>query len=126
MPNIKYEILKNIIEKNCNLVVGILQNPKGYGRVKLINDKAKIIEDKDNTELNFLCNMGIYYLSLEFIMNNIHKLNNNNNQKEYYITDLIQYINKINLYFINNTDIIYFQGVNTSEELLNLEMKTNL
>jgi bifunctional UDP-N-acetylglucosamine pyrophosphorylase/glucosamine-1-phosphate N-acetyltransferase len=126
MPNIKYDILKNIIEKKCELVVGILQNPKGYGRVKLINDKVKIIEDKDNKELNFLCNMGIYYLSHEFIINNIHKLNNDNNQKEYYITDLIQYINQINLYFIKDIEIIYFQGVNTQEELFNLENKTNL
>ena len=35
-------------------------------------------------------NAGIYQFETKFLLENLAKLNNNNAQKEYYITDLIE------------------------------------
>ena len=46
-------------------------------------------------------------------MNNILQLNNNNNSKEYYLTDLIKQCK----YYLS-TDYIQFLNINTQHELL--------
>lgn len=76
-----------------------LKDPKQYGRV--IRDEAgnvlKIVEFKDcsaeESTVNEI-NTGIYAFNTQDLFQNLEKLENNNNQNEYYITDLVEILNK--------------------------------
>ena len=55
-------------------------------------DVKKIVEQKDATQNELkitTANAGIYQFCSKFLLENLPKLNNNNAQKEYYITDPI-------------------------------------
>lgn len=121
MPNLNINIINKFILSKSNIIVSHLKNPKGYGRIKKKNHQIKIIEDKDNNEINHLCNLGIYYFSIEFIKENINKLTNFNLQNEYYITQLFDFLNPCQLFEIDEMNQKYFLGVNTIQELYDLE-----
>ncbi len=76
------------------LLTGIMENPKGYGRV--IRDPggaiARIVEEKDaNREERSVneVNSGSYVFTTKYLRENIQGLKTDNVQKEYYITDLV-------------------------------------
>jgi len=66
----------------------------GYGRVVIEKENVvKIIEQKDcsSYELDIqTANAGIYCFDTQFLLENLPKLSNDNAQKEYYITDLVE------------------------------------
>lgn len=67
--------------------------PAGYGRIVKghAGDIIRIVEDKDASEREKSIkevNSGIYCIDSAFIKDNINKLNNNNAQGEYYLTDM--------------------------------------
>lgn len=104
-----------------------LESADGYGRVIIENEKVKkIVEQKDAnaSELEITtANAGIYQFDTKFLLENLPKLNNNNAQKEYYITDLVEMA-------INSGEVlkpIYvseenFKGVNSKVELCEAEV----
>lgn len=128
VPLITYNTLKEFINNNSifSLMVQNKENPYGYGRIVLENNKFdKIVEEKDcnmeEKKIN-LVNSGIYYMNSRHIINNIDNLTNNNSQKEYYLTDLIKLIkdneNIIpNIYIINKEREHEVMGINNKEEL---------
>ena len=103
-PAISSEVIKSFIEKTVESklalsVIGIrLPNPFGYGRlIKTQNGSlSKIVEQKDASEdekkIN-LCNSGVILAKTDLLFKLIHKLNNNNAQKEYYLTDCFELAN---------------------------------
>ncbi len=61
---------------------------------------AQIIEDKDCTPEQLQikeCNSGIYCFDAERLFANLNKLDRNNAQGEYYLTDMIKVFNSMNL-----------------------------
>lgn len=135
MPLITYKTLDNFILENGNLLIAEIENPFGYGRIiteNTTNNKIiKIIEQKDCTEdekkIN-LVNVGIYFFSGKLLKNYIPLIQNNNAQKEYYLTDLISIIknnseNNIIYKLIEKKNNYQILGVNTKEELIELEEK---
>ncbi|MCL4159003.1 UNVERIFIED_CONTAM: hypothetical protein GTU68_064343 [Idotea baltica] len=73
------------------------KNPTGYGRlVSFQEDIIDIVEEKDATgeqrEIT-LCNSGIYLVDGELLASLVKRLKNNNNAKEYYITDIVKLTN---------------------------------
>jgi bifunctional UDP-N-acetylglucosamine pyrophosphorylase/glucosamine-1-phosphate N-acetyltransferase len=125
MPLVKADELKNLItNKPLSMSVLRLEDADGYGRVVIKKDKViKIVEQKDclEDELKInIANAGVYCFDVDFLSKNLPKLTNNNNQKEYYITDLIQIAVKNNLQiepiFVNKDN---FKGVNTKLDLAN-------
>jgi len=111
------------------------KDPGGYGRVVLDANQnvKKIVEEKDASEkekdIN-LVNAGVYLFNTNFLKENLSKLTNNNQQKEFYITDLIKIANKnsINVKTIM-VDKDTFMGVNSkyhlslAEELMQKRIK---
>lgn len=133
MPLIKYELLKKFIESDLSplLVVSQLDNPYGYGRILYDTNKQfiGIKEEKDcsleEKEINIV-NVGIYFLKSELLKKYIPMIDNNNNQKEYYLTDIVKIIRRhtdinIHTYLIEDSMKHQIHGVNTQEELKKLQ-----
>jgi len=96
MPLLTKEALDILLSTDTDIAMSVieLEDPSGYGRVSIENGKVqKIIEEKDCTphELNIKSvNAGIYAIKSEILKNSIPKLSNDNAQKEYYLTDIIE------------------------------------
>lgn len=97
MPLVRSQTLKQLCENPAKIVMSILhlENPNGYGRVVLEHNKVqKIIEQKDATqeELHIKdVNAGVYKIHKDILESYLPLLQNNNNQKEFYLTDVIFY-----------------------------------
>ena len=95
-----------------------------YGRLCVNGDELeRIVEYKDaNKEEKKikLCNSGIMALNLKHARRLISKINNNNNNKEYYLTDIIEEVNKTNekASFVE-VEYNEVQGINNKVELAN-------
>ena len=102
MPLVEAKELENLITNNAiSMSVLKFDDATGYGRVIIKDENVeKIVEQKDCNEDELkvnTANAGVYCFDTSFLLENLPKLNNNNNQKEYYITDLIQIAVKQNL-----------------------------
>lgn len=83
----------------ATVITSIIDDPAKYGRI--IRDKSgelgKIVEYKDCSEeekkVNEI-NSGMYCFDIEALVENLEKLNNNNAQNEYYLTDMIEILKK--------------------------------
>ena len=89
-------------EKNAvTILTAIAENPTGYGRI--VHDDTQIVaivEQKDATEEQKKIteiNTGTYCFDQKFLLEYLSKLDTNNAQKEYYLTDLIKLANQNNL-----------------------------
>ncbi len=96
-----------------------------FGRIIRDNngDVLKIVEFKDATEAEkniTEVNPAIYCISDKWIWKNLEKIKNNNNQNEYYLTDLIQIarLEGLRVNSITSCNAFEMMGVNTSDELL--------
>lgn len=128
MPLIQASELEKF-EINATIVMSVLEldSADGYGRVIIENGNVKkIVEQKDATpeELEITtANAGIYQFETKFLLENLPKLDNNNAQKEYYITDLVEMAisqGKVLKPLIVNEE--NFKGVNSKVELADAEV----
>ena len=121
------ELEKFDIDATIVMSVLKLESADGYGRVIIENGNVKkIVEQKDATieELKITtANAGIYQFETKFLLENLPKLDNNNAQKEYYITDLVEMaINQgkvLKPLVVNEEN---FKGVNSKVELADAEV----
>jgi len=72
-----------------------LDDPRGYGRVfrGAENNLLRIVEDRDlqaGEENTREINTGIYCVDVQFLFSTVSSLNNQNAQKEYYLTDIVR------------------------------------
>lgn len=128
MPLIQASELEKF-EIDATIVMSVLEldSADGYGRVIIENGNVKkIVEQKDATpeELAITtANAGIYQFETKFLLENLPKLDNNNAQKEYYITDLVEMaINQglvLKPLVVNEEN---FKGVNSKVELADAEV----
>ncbi len=97
VPLIKSETLKALVDKvsgdNIALLTVNLDDPTGYGRIVRDGDKVtSIVEHKDASEeqkqINEV-NTGILALRAGYLNECLRKVDNNNSQGEYYLTDII-------------------------------------
>ena len=81
-------------DADINMSVIKLDNPDGYGRVIIDDEKVQeIVEQKDCNEAQLTTktvNAGIYCVNSELLNRYIPLLSNENAQKEYYITDIVK------------------------------------
>lgn len=137
MPLINKEVLEQFInsrQTNCNILVAQFSNPTGYGRIIYKNDEfMEIIEEKDCNEeqrkINIV-NSGLYFIASELLCEFIPMITNTNKQQEYYLTDIVKIIksntsHKIDTFLIDINDNKYISGVNTQDELTELEKQKN-
>ena len=132
VPLISIETLDKLISihsKN-NSIASILSadinDPSGYGRIirNNTNDFLKIIEHKDATseqlKINEI-NSGIYLFNTDTLCQKIFLIKNNNMQNEYYLTDIFNHVNTANVSIHKTDNIDEINGVNTIQQLENLE-----
>lgn len=130
-PNIQQKLLTNFISINKNaLITCTFDDPEGYGRIVVNreNQIEKIVEEKDASEEEKgiqQVNSGIYKINGEDLLELIPKIDNHNKQNEYYLTTIIELLNKhkrqICAHLISKEDNAYVKGVNTKEQLEYLE-----
>ena len=128
MPLIQADELKQFFEIDADIIMSVinLNNPDGYGRVVIENDKVKkIVEQKDanKNELKIKnVNAGIYLFKKEILDKYLAKITNGNRQKEYYLTDIIELCVKDNKIikplFVKEEN---FKGINSKFDLANAE-----
>jgi len=131
VPLIKADTLKqmvNSVNDQCmSLLTVQLENPTGYGRIVRVNNKVtKIVEQKDASEAELLVdevNTGIMAVKGVQLTQWLGRLNNNNAQGEYYLTDIIEMaVNDGVLIKTIQPDNEYeVQGVNSKVQLNELE-----
>lgn len=128
MPLVTHEELEKFFSIDADVVVGViaLENPDGYGRVVIEEGEVqKIVEQKDATDEEKriqTVNSGVYLFKRSVLENLLPKLGNNNAQKEYYITDIIELSKKDGLHVkAIEVDEGDFKGVNSKLDLARAE-----
>lgn len=129
-PLIREDTIKNLVNYHENknfkatVLTAILEDCRGYGRIIRGKDGniLKIVEEKDATEderkVNEI-NSGIYCFNGKLLKDALSKIDNENAQNEYYITDVIGILKEqgysVGAYTIN--DAIEINGVNSRVQL---------
>tara|TARA_Y100001970_G_C14200637_1_gene840902 strand:- start:1404 stop:2144 length:741 start_codon:yes stop_codon:yes gene_type:complete len=134
VPLIKPTTLNALINKHENggyhacMLTADLENPDGYGRViKDIDGNLKKVQEHKDCDIKQLdineINSGIYVFNNQKLFELLPKLDNNNEQSEYYLPDVLSMMvmdgGRIGLEKIKNNDEI--KGVNTTQQLSKLE-----
>ncbi len=130
VPLIRAETLKHLVEATgtgLGLLTATLDNPAGYGRI-LRNGKkvVGIVEEKDaNARQRALreINTGIVVAPTKKLKSWLAKLQNNNAQKEYYLTDIVALATKerVPVTAIHADAVWETLGVNSRGQLAELE-----
>jgi len=128
MPLIQASDMKAFLSLDGDIVMSTitLTDPNGYGRVVIKDSYVQaIVEQKDANEKQLqikTVNAGVYLISHKVLKEYIPKLDNNNSQKEYYLTDIIQMAKQDNLK-ITPIDVEEekFKGVNSKYDLAHAE-----
>ena len=133
VPLINHELLLRLIDASKKTGIGLVTfnktNPAGFGRIVRDDKKKKIIkivEEKDcdyeQKKINEI-NTGIMCVQSDHLKKWLAQLDNNNAQKEYYLTDIIEFANKdkVEIAGIKADTETSIQGINSMEELILLE-----
>lgn len=103
-PLVKARTIKELLrwhirmENSATVLSGKVKNPFGYGRIvrnsdgvftEIIEEKSASEEQKKIDEIN----SGIYCFDLKVLWDALKKVDNKNNKKEYYLTDVISILN---------------------------------
>ncbi len=132
VPLINAATLQNLIETTPTNAIGILTaeiaNPHGFGRIirDAQNKIIRIIEEKDADENQRLIkeiNSGIYLIPAKLLQQWLPRLENNNSQKEYYLTDIIALAaqENISIHSLQPTTNEEILGINDRIQLSHLE-----
>lgn len=134
-PLVTGKTLKKLVkvhmtEKNAvTVLTAVLDDPTGYGRiikdnwgkfVKIVEQKDASLEEQRVDEIN----SGMYVFDSAVLSRVLSKLNNDNAQGEYYLTDTIEIIKSERLgevatVIVEDADEI--KGVNSVEQLMEAE-----
>jgi bifunctional N-acetylglucosamine-1-phosphate-uridyltransferase/glucosamine-1-phosphate-acetyltransferase GlmU-like protein len=126
VPLISLETLDGLNYVNNRLLVTILENPYGCGRVifDAFGQVLCIVEEKDCTEelkKIDVVNCGIYQINVNDLLNLIPQIKNNNKANEYYLTDIIGLMVfnhiPIDAYILPKTRLYEIKNVNTKQDL---------
>ncbi len=128
MPLVEARELEVFANSTKDIAMSVieLKSGEGYGRV-IIEDNSvkKVVEEKDadeRTKKINLVNGGIYSIKKDILNRFLPLMNNNNAQKEYYLTDIIEFAKKSSLeiepIFVKEEN---FKGVNSKADLADAE-----
>jgi UDP-N-acetylglucosamine diphosphorylase/glucosamine-1-phosphate N-acetyltransferase len=130
VPCLKVTTVASLIDRHCReqaavtVMTTVLDNPGSYGRVITDGDSdvLRIVEARDATEQEKEVreiNTGIYCADSRFLFEAVAQIKNDNSQKEYYLTDIIEIACKAGCRvrsFIA-ADPFEVMGVNTPDDL---------
>lgn len=134
-PLIRNVTLKKMIlnldkKKSDMCLLGMkLKDPKHYGRIIMNNEKFidKVVEyseaSREEKQCN-LCNTGVMIFKTEYLVEYIYKVENNNKKREFFLTDMVEIINKINKRIgLETCNFEESLGVNDRNDLINIEQE---
>ena len=127
-PLLRAETLQKLLEFHqksksaATLLTALLPNPQGYGRIFCNQDQTihQIIEDRDcspEQKLNNRVNAGIYCFNWQKLAEALPKLSTNNDQQEYYLTEVVDYLDKVTAFDVEDHQEI--NGINDRLQLAN-------
>ena len=120
-------LVKNASANNISLLTVKLDDPAGYGRIVRENGKVtSIVEHKDaSDEIKTIkeVNTGILAVNAAYLNECLNKIDNNNIQAEYYLTDIIALaVNDGNEVITTQVKNSYeVEGINDRKQLARLE-----
>lgn len=126
VPLLRPSTLQHLLETHqthqnaATLLTAHLPNPQGYGRV-FCDDRnllQQIVEDRDCTaeqKQNHRINAGIYCFKWSELARVLPKLQPNNDQKEYYLTDVVKYLDPVMA--VDVEDYREILGINDRKQL---------
>ena len=125
-PLLRPETLEQLVKthqttkSSATLLTALLPNPQGYGRVFCNRDNRinQIIEDRDcslEQKRNNRVNAGIYCFNWPQLAAALPKLSTNNDQQEYYLTEVVDYLERVMAY-----DVADYQEINGINDRLQL------
>jgi bifunctional UDP-N-acetylglucosamine pyrophosphorylase / glucosamine-1-phosphate N-acetyltransferase len=140
VPLLRPETLKALLQTHqqhqnaATILTAQIANPQGYGRVFCDSNNLlqEIVEDRDCTDLqrqNRRVNAGIYCFNWQKLQAVLPKLQSNNSQQEYYITDAVNFLAPVMIYDVPDEREI--MGINdrrqlaTADEILQSRIKDN-
>lgn len=132
VPLISCDILNQLITNTPSGAIGIVtahvSAPIGFGRIirDVKNNFVKIVEEADADHLDKQIteiNAGIYLFPKKFLNEFLPKIENNNNQQEYYLPDVLKFALEQNIliYTVNANNQLEIMGINTRKQLVELE-----
>jgi bifunctional UDP-N-acetylglucosamine pyrophosphorylase/glucosamine-1-phosphate N-acetyltransferase len=119
-------------QRAVSILSGRVPNPHGYGRIvrNAEGDVEAIVEEKDATSLQRdidEINSGILAFDVEFLLEALPRLTNNNANGEYYLTDTVQIAREAGLtvgaHLID--DVAQTEGANDRAQLAELGRELN-
>jgi UDP-N-acetylglucosamine diphosphorylase/glucosamine-1-phosphate N-acetyltransferase len=131
VPLLQVSTIQNLLNRHVSegsvvtVLTTILTDPTGYGRiikgakdghvVKIVEEKDATLDEKKIREIN----TGIYCVDSKFLFEAVATIGNDNNQKEYYLTDMIEIaFNKdLNIISVVASDCKEVMGINTPEDI---------
>lgn len=134
VPLLKPETLKIMIDEHrqnnasCTVLTAMMDDALRYGRIvrNENDDVARIVEFKDASdeqkEIKEI-NTGIYCFNGADLFEALSKINNNNAQNEYYLTDTLEILNSMNKKVISAhlENMVEASGINSQKQLSELE-----
>jgi bifunctional UDP-N-acetylglucosamine pyrophosphorylase/glucosamine-1-phosphate N-acetyltransferase len=126
VPLLRPDTLKKLLEthrahqNDATLLTAQLPNPQGYGRV-FCDDRnllKQIVEDRDCTaaqKKNHRINAGVYCFNWSQLAKVLPSLQSDNDQKEYYITDAVNYLDRVMV--VDVEDYQEILGINDRKQL---------
>lgn len=126
VPLLRPETLKQLIETHkqnhnaATILTANLPNPKGYGRIfcDTNNLVTEIVEERDCTaaqKQNHRINAGVYCFNWPALAEVLPQLKPNNDQQEYYLTDVVNFFNPVMAVDVDDYEEII--GINDRKHL---------
>ncbi|MCF7793275.1 MAG: NTP transferase domain-containing protein [Candidatus Cloacimonetes bacterium] len=134
VPLLRAETLKKMLQHHdennaaCTVLTAVMDDALRYGRI-VRNDAGnvqRIVEFKDAAEQEKEIkeiNTGIYCFDSKSLFSALKKIDCDNNQNEYYLTDTLEILNEAGklVTSVILEDMVEASGVNSKEQLKNLE-----
>ncbi len=132
VPMLRFETLERLIDEHLSnnrlatMLTAIFKDPAGYGRILRGSDGSfeKIVEHRDATDeekkINEM-NPAIYIINCRVLFDSLKKITPENDQKEYYLTDIFNFIPKEKIGTVVTEDELEVTGINSVDQLLEME-----
>jgi bifunctional UDP-N-acetylglucosamine pyrophosphorylase / glucosamine-1-phosphate N-acetyltransferase len=126
VPLLRNETLQKLLEihkkynNDATILTAQLPNPQGYGRVFCDGNNyvTQIVEHRDCSDAqrqNNRVNGGIYCFNWEKLAEILPKLSADNDQQEYYLTDVVHFLDQVMA--VDVDDYLEISGINDRRQL---------
>lgn len=125
-----YQLLTTHLQSKSDVTVLTTEHPNPYGYGRIIRDECdqvlEIVEEKDCTKDQRSIseiNSSVYAVRTEILFDLLKEIKNENNQQEYYLTDIVKVSNKrgLKVTACKVNDYKEISGVNDKFQLMEME-----